>query len=267
VNVAGPNKYTRIVELLFRRKYRRGTTRVEFTRDEIVSAARKLQITVPKNLGDVIYSVRYRQGMPDAIRKTAPEGQEWIIVSTGKAKHEFRLGRALLIAPNPILAKTKIPDATPGMVAKYALNDEQALLAILRYNRLIDVFSGTACYSLQNHLRTSVKDMGQIETDEVYVGIDRRGAHFVYPVQAKGGRDRINAVQIMQDIGMCAEKFPGLICRPIAAQFLPDNSLALFELRDEPEGIRVVAERHYMLVPPDVVAEDELARYGASSTQ
>ena len=32
--------------------------------------------------------------------------------------------------------------ATPGIVAKYAFNDEQALFAKVRYNRLVDVFTG-----------------------------------------------------------------------------------------------------------------------------
>ena len=68
----------------------------------------------------------------------------------------------------------------------YAFNDEQALLARVRYNRLIDVFLGIACYSLQNHFRTTVSGIGQVETDEVYVGVDKSGAHYVVPVQAKG---------------------------------------------------------------------------------
>lgn len=66
-----------------------------------------------------------------------------------------------------MLAETKIPDSTPGIIAKYALNDEQALLAKVRYNRLIDIFTGVACYSLQSHLRTTVPKIGQVETDEI----------------------------------------------------------------------------------------------------
>jgi len=71
--------------------------------------------------------------------------------------------------------------------------------------------------------------MGQVETDEIYLGIDRRGAHYVFPVQAKGGRDRMSVVQIEQDLAMCANKFPNLICRPIAAQFMGDELIALFD--------------------------------------
>lgn len=265
MRVAEDNAYARIIVLLFKRKYRRGAKSVAFERNEIVDAAKELGLPVPKNLGDVIYSVRYRQGMPAAIAKTAPKGYEWRIVSVGKALHEFQLAKAVRIRPNPSIAKIKIPDATPGIVTRYALSDEQALLAIIRYNRLIDVFSGTTCYSLQNHLRTSVKGIGQIETDEIYVGLDKRGAHYVYPVQAKGGRDTINAVQILQDIAMCAEKFPGLICRPTAAQFMPDDSLALFELQPEEGGIRIVAEKHYQLVSPEDLSDDELRRYSRTT--
>ena len=69
------------------------------------------------------------------------------------------------------------------------MSDEQALLARVRYNRLVDIFLGIACYSLQNHLRTTASNMGQVETDELYVGVDRRGSHYVVPIQAKGGKD------------------------------------------------------------------------------
>ncbi|HLI09294.1 MAG TPA: hypothetical protein VKV40_22220 [Ktedonobacteraceae bacterium] len=63
------------------------------------------------------------------------------------------------------MAETKIPDSTPGLIAMYALGDEQALLAKLRYNRLIDIFTEVTCYSLQSHLRTTVPSIGQVETN------------------------------------------------------------------------------------------------------
>ena len=59
-------------------------------------------------------------------------------------------------------------------MATAAMSDEQALLAKVRYNRLIDVFLGLVAYSLQNHLRTTVTEMGQIEIDEIYVKLDAR---------------------------------------------------------------------------------------------
>lgn len=155
----------------------------------------------------------------------------------------------------------KVPDATPGIVAQYALNDEQALLTKLRYNRLIDIFTGLTCYSLQNHLRQGVRGLGQVETDEVYVAINRRGAHSVIPVQAKSGRDHMSVVQIEQDFALCAQEFAALICRPIGAQFMANDVIALFEFVVGDEGVVVRDERHYKLVPPDEITADDLTTY------
>ena len=132
--------------------------------------------------------------------------------------------------PREGLVAIKVPDSTPEIISAYALSDEQALLAKVRYNRLVDIFLGIATYSLQNHLRTTVKSLGQIEIDEVYVGIDQNGRQFVVPIQAKGGTDRLAAIQTSQDIACCREKFPLLICRPISAQFMADDVIAMFEL-------------------------------------
>ena len=76
-------------------------------------------------------------------------------------------------------------------------------------------------------------------------------------------------MQIEQDLALCVEKFPDLICRPIAAQFMADPFataqagyvIALFELQDTDEGIKIVTEKHYRLVTPDEVREQDLNAY------
>jgi hypothetical protein len=146
------------------------------------------------------------------------------------------------------------------------LSDEQALLAKVRYNRLIDVFLGITAFSLQNHLRTTVKNVGQIEIDEVYVGLDRHGRQFVVPVQAKGGTDKHGIVQTQQDILCCAEKFPNLICRAVSAQFMSEQRIALFELTVIDGEIKVVDERHYQLVAASSISALELQQYAGRTT-
>lgn len=258
-------RYERLIEDIFFKYYKTGMTSVDFIRSDIETSAKKLKIKLPKNLGDLIYSFRYRADLPKKIRDCAPSRKRWIIRSTGRAIYRFVAAEITIIEPNLQLVQTKIPNATPGLIAKYALSDEQALLAKLRYNRLIDIFTGVTCYSLQSHLRTTAPEIGQIETDEVYIGVDKRGAHFVFPVQAKCGRDKINAVQIEQDIAMCAAKFSHAICRPIAAQFMEDDLIALFEL-EQPVGkqeslVAVVAERHFRLVQPENLSTEEILLY------
>ena len=133
----------------------------------------------------------------------------------------------------------------------------------MRYNRLLDIFPGVAAYSLQNHLRTTVTGLGQVEIDEIYVAIDKRGRQYVLPVQAKGGNDRLSTVQTRQDMACCAEKFPQLLCRAISAQFIETDLIALFELARFGDEIRISKERHYKLVPADQITRDDLRAYDA----
>jgi hypothetical protein len=256
------NRYQALLEKVFFDHYRAGAVEVVFERSELIAAAKALKIQLPKNVGDVLYSVRYRTAMPARIVETQTAGSEWSIEGIGRSKYAFRMTQANRIVPNPKLVTIKIPDATPEIISAYALSDEQALLAIVRYNRLIDVFLGVAAYSLQSHLRTSVPGIGQIEIDEIYVGLDRAGRQYVVPVQAKGGSDKLGATQAKQDIACCKAKFPTLICRAISAQFIEDNLIALFELTLEDGVLKIVDEAHYRLVPADAISPEDLAGYG-----
>lgn len=220
-----------------------------FEIEDLVRAAESLGLDRPRNVPDIPYSMRYRGNAPQSILATEPEGESWIIRGRGRGRYTFVLAPRLEITPNEMLSETKIPDATPGIVSKYALGDEQSLLAKLRYNRLIDVFTGVTCYPLQSHLRSYVPEMGQVETDDIYVGVDRRGIHYVFPVRSKGGRDKQGVVQIEQDFALCLTKF------------MEDDLIALFEFEEGENGIALSSEKHYRLVPPDEVTPEDLELY------
>jgi len=258
---AKENRYSRLIEHVFFEHHEPGAISVEFRRSDLAEAARTLGIPLPKNLGDIIYSFRYRSTFPNSIREIAPEGQQWIIRPAGKAKYRFELASASRITPSPRLLEARILDSTPGIIDRYALSDEQALLAKLRYNRLIDIFTGLTCYHLQSHLRTHIPDIGQVEADDLYVGVDRHGAHYVIPVEAKGGTDALGVVQIEQDFSLCRAKFPALAVRPVAAQFLRDDAIAMFEFALDHDEVAIALEKHYRLVSPEDLSEEELASY------
>jgi hypothetical protein len=79
------NRYSQIIERIFLSHYQDGATDVPFDRTEIVQVAADLGIALPKNLGDVLYSFRYRVPLPESIRARAPRGQEWIIRPAGRS--------------------------------------------------------------------------------------------------------------------------------------------------------------------------------------
>lgn len=259
------NRYASLVGYIFEHGFVEGKSEFSFTRDQFVAAAAKLNIALPKNIGDVLYSFRYRNPLPECVRKTQPEGHEWVILGAGKSVYRFKLVKKSRILPSANLMSIKIPDATPEIISAYALGDEQALLAKVRYNRLIDIFLGATAYSLQNHLRTTVKGVGQIEIDEVYVAVDKHGRQFIVPVQAKGGKDQHGVVQTAQDIAWCQSNLPELICRPISVQFVTTTKIAMFALVMCEGEIKVAEERHYELVPAKAVTSEDLKNYSVAA--
>ena len=220
-----PKRYGQIIERIFLAHYEEGTREISFEREDLIFAAEELQIKLPKNLGDVIYSFRYRAALPEAIQQCASDGEAWIIRPAGRSRYRFVIVPDRPIVPTSMLNETKIPDATPGIIARYA--------------------SG----------------IGQVETDEIYIGLDRRGVHYVFPVQAKGGKDKINIVQIEQDAALCRHKFPSLVCRPIAAQFMRDDLIVLFDFEEDANGLSLSSEKHYRLVLPDKITASDLEAY------
>ena len=260
-----PNRYAVLIEDIFSAHFSPGMSEFGFNRDELTSTAAALGIVLPKNLGDVLYSFRYRIPLPRSITKTAQSGKVWMIEGAGRGLYRFRQVRASRIEPDAAMLPIKVPNATPEILLANAFDDEQALLAKVRYNRLIDLFLGITAHSLQNHLRTTVKGIGQIEIDELYVGLDRRGRQFIVPVQAKVGRDQHGVVQSQQDIAFCAERFSELICRPVSVHTLSGDRIALFELTLSDSEIRIVDQKHYTLVQASEITSEDLRRYGSGS--
>jgi len=257
-----PNRYAVIILRVFEDHYSKGITEFEFTREELIDITNTLNIKVPKNIGDIPYTFRYRNEFPQKIKDTVPEGIEWIIEGAGTGKYRFKQVPLNRIIPREDLLTIKIPDATPEIITANALSDEQALLAKVRYNRLIDIFLAITAFSLQNHLRTTVERIGQIEIDEIYVGLDRYGRQFIVPVQAKGGNDKHAVVQTHQDITCCIEKFPNLICRAVSAQFMSEGRIAMFELTIQDNQIKVIEEKHYQLVSSSDISIEDIRNYG-----
>lgn len=256
-------QYTTIISEIFDNHYTKDVREFTFVREEIRIAGEKTGVGVPKNLGDVIYSYRHRKVLPKSITITQPAGYHWLILGAGDAVYRFRLSKLAYLIPTQGLLVRKIPDATPEIITKYALTDEQALLAKIRYNRLIDIFLGITAYSLQNHLRTKIENYGQIEIDELYVGIDARGAQFVAPVQAKGGKDKLGVIQTIQDITYCRSNEKYLQCeiRAVSAQFMDDDVIAMFELAFDGDDVSIVREMHYMLTDFRDISSQELQHY------
>ncbi|HQN35405.1 MAG TPA: hypothetical protein PK019_18470 [Sedimentisphaerales bacterium] len=160
-----------------------------------------------------------------------------------------------------MLSRIDVYDATPYVVRRYVLGQRDRILAVLRHDRLVDLFTGLRCYSLQSHLRASMVALGEVEIDEVYVGIGQTGRQYMLPIHAGDAKHSIGAISIERCLALCESKFPTLRCRPIAAQFIADDLVALFEFEVSKGEVCTKEERHYRLVPNDDLSDDELRTY------
>ena len=80
-------------------------------------------------------------------------------------------------------------------------------------------------------------------------GLTSMVATMSFLCRPRGGKDQISVVQTSQDIRFVEERFPGMRCRAITAQFMDAQAVALFELTLKNDEIKVVEERHDRLVP------------------
>lgn len=175
-----------------------------------------------------------------------------MIEGRGKGLYSFvKLDASPEVVIPPELATVFIPDAMPEIVLEYAGSDEQGILAKLTYNRLLDIFLQVTCYHLQNHWRTSIKGKGQIEVDDLYIGLNTKGQQFVVPIEAKSADDRLNKTQIVQMIAFAQERYPKLILKPVGVQEMKDGSLVLIQFTPatHPDAVKIAEMRRYKLVP------------------
>jgi hypothetical protein len=244
--------YDRVIIEMFRRVYKSNMDLLPFTKDELVQACQELDIVI-NNVPDIPYHYRTgRSDLPDEILNTG----NWVIEGAGKGKYAFvRLKRTPYIHVPDDLYVTEIPEATPDIVLKYGGADEQAILTKIRYNRLVDTFLSLTAYHLQGHVRSSVQDIGQVEVDDLYVGVDTDGRWYVIPIEAKsvGLKERLGVIQIRQMILFARQHYGDLILRPIGIKPLDDGSYVFLELDDEAELEAISVKRYarYRLVRDD----------------
>jgi hypothetical protein len=259
LSIEGEKKlYDQVIIEMFRRVYKPDADVLPFTKDELVQVCQELAIVI-NNVPDVPYHYRTgRSDLPDEILNTG----NWVIEGAGKGKYTFvKLKRSPYIHIPDDLYVTEIPEATPDIVLKYGGVDEQAILTRIRYNRLVDTFLSLTAYHLQGHVRSSVQDIGQVEIDDLYVGVDTDGRWHVIPIEAKsvGPKERLGVIQVRQMILFAKQNYSDLILRPAGIKPLDDGSYVFLEFDDEEELEMISVKRYarYKLVRDDKRSESE----------
>ena len=154
-------EYDQVIIRVFEKFHKsKESERLPFTKADIVRAVDELGFEI-NNVPDIAYTYRTgRSPLPQAILAHG----NWAIDGTGKGKYTFvRLARSPYVDIPADVETIRILDATPQIILKYQSTDEQAILARIRYNRLMDIFSGLTTCHLQGHLEQQSLASGKLK--------------------------------------------------------------------------------------------------------
>jgi len=245
----GLSQYDEVILEVFLRHHQPGVERLIFEKDELAEICLKHGITV-RNIPDIIYTYRARRMLPDRILTSG----HWAIEPAGRGTYAFRLLRnpPHFEIPFQDYEPVDIYNAIPEVVEGLLRQDEQSLLTRILYNRLADIFTGLTCFHIQNHYRSFVEEMGEVELDAIYVGVDRGGTLFVIPIEAKSQAENemIGRIQVSHLVKLVRQDFGKLQRRIIAIKALQDGTIAMVEFNDQedPDDLKILTVGRYRLI-------------------
>lgn len=243
--------YVPVLRYVFQKYYRPGATRVEFTIQDVKEACEALGVH-SANPPDLIYRMKSRTRLPAEILELGFR----VLRPIGRGRYVLEQAESTLIE-FPECDCEYLMDRTPPVVRRMMLADlgsidEQALLAVVRYNDLISRFLQAEVYHLKGHVRKSVMGVGQAEVDDVHVAVPvgASGPVTIVPVEAKAKDEPINRAQIAMQVIYAQDAFPGYPVRPLTIKLFPDGEILFIEFEDEtdPAALEPLRYARYRLV-------------------
>lgn len=143
--------YGPILLHIFRARWRKGASTVLFTLDDVRNAADALDLEV-RNPADLIYRMRSRTVLP----KEVLDKGFYILRAIGRGQYQFEKGTTTIFQPLDN-TPTEALDITPLPVRRLLPEDisemdEQAVLTVASYCKLLDHFTGLQIYRLRSHV-------------------------------------------------------------------------------------------------------------------
>lgn len=242
--------YGPILLAIFRARWRQGAATVVFTLDDVRNTADDMGLEV-RNAGDLIYRMRSRTVLPKEILDKG----FFILRAIGRGRYQFEKGSTTIFEPLDT-EPTRALDLTPLPVRRLlpldlAQMDEQAVLTIASYCKILDHFTGLQIYRLRSHVRKSVPGIGQAELDAIDVGVALRDDDLpvVFPIEAKAAPDALNRAQIFNMVQYSRHFFAELEVRPMAIKVDVDSIMHVieFNVASKPADLRIIRSASYIV--------------------
>jgi hypothetical protein len=242
--------YVPVITKIFRERYRKGASTIIFSLDDVRNACDALNVA-SRNPADVIYRMRSRTILPAEILKLGFH----VLRPIGRGQYAFEKASSSIFEP-PFTEPITTVDLTPMPVRRLlperlAEMDEQAILTIASYCRVLDHLTGMTIYRLRSHVRKSVPGVGQAELDAIDVGIAQSDSEIpvIFPIEAKALADALNRVQIFNMVQYAEHYFPGLTVRPLAIKVDEASVLHVVEFNSPKKAseLKIIKAASYII--------------------
>ena len=246
--------YVPVITKIFMERFRQGASSIIFSLDDVRNACDALGVS-SRNPADVIYRMRSRTKLPAEILDRGFH----VLRCTGRGQYAFEKATSAIFEP-PFTDPTIMVDTTPMPVRRLlpillADMDEQAVLTVASYCRVLDHFTGMTIYRLRSHVRKSVPGVGQAELDAVDVGIARSEDDIpvIFPIEAKALADALNRVQVFNMVQYAAHYYPELKVRPLAIKVDEASVLHVveFNIPKKKSELRIIKAASYIIDTSD----------------
>lgn len=222
--------YVPILLCIFNKKYKEGDTVVAFSLDDIRQAASELNLQI-RNAGDLVYRMRSRTVLPKEILDKG----FYLLRQVRRGQYRLEVGTSTIVEHTPDEIVSAL-DCTPLPVRRLlpenlADIDEQGLLTIVHYCQILSHFTGLQVFRFKSHVRKSVLEVGQVEVDEVDVGVavDHTEKPIIFPIEAKAAPDALNWIQVAAQVRFAKQYFPEHLIRPIGIKVDYDSLIHVLE--------------------------------------
>lgn len=246
--------YVPVITKIFKERHRKGASSIIFSLDDVRNACDALGVA-SRNPADVIYRMRSRTILPAEILALGFH----VLRPIGRGQYAFEKATSTIFEP-PFTDPITTVDLCPMPVRRLlpislAEMDEQAILTVASFCRVLDHFTGMTIYRLRSHVRKSVPGVGQAELDAIDVGIARSDDDIpvVFPIEAKALADALNRVQIFNMVQYAEYYYPELTIRPLAMKVDEASVLHVIEFNvpKKTSDLKIINAASYIIDTSD----------------
>lgn len=214
------------IDYLMKNSFVDSLTPISFERTDILDVCKNEFGEAPKNLGDIVYSLRYRLDYLSNYDYLLEKDYTWTLLSTGIGQYELAPLKKLRLPNLESENVLYVDDQTPAHIHKLRpLNDQSLLMKVIQ-NGILNEFLQDDLMFLQAHHKVNLNNWGQAEIDGILAS---NNSSHLYLIEVKGYTEVIGWPQMIQLKMYAQQNHPDVLFTPVFIQSHRDWSFSVVQ--------------------------------------